>query len=129
MCPVKLQQRPQLNAKSAKNPSKQKHILFLTLPSVYTAAECPMVVGRCHAASRKMRCEGKHAIVNGNSGCSAGEAAGAGAKGLVHIRVQEGGAIDAPKQLKEGLTEQQCQDLIAKCDAQMVRVPASTLQA
>ena len=62
----------------------------------------------------------KHVIVHGNSACSAGEAAGAGATGLVHIRVQEGGAIDAPKQLKEGLTEQQCHDLIAKCDAQPV---------
>lgn len=52
--------------------------------------------------------------------CAADEAAAAGAKGLVHIRVQEGGTIDAPKQLKESLTEFQSQNMLAACNAQPV---------
>lgn len=61
--------------------------------------------------------------LHGQLSCIADEAAQAGAKGLVHIRVQEAGAIDAPNQLKEGLTDEQCQSLIAKCSAQPVMSP------
>lgn len=51
---------------------------------------------------------------------TAGEAQAAGAAGLVYIRVGEQGSIDAAKPVKEGLSEQQTQDIIASASAQSV---------
>jgi hypothetical protein len=45
----------------------------------------------------------------------------AGAAGLAFMRVLAGGAIDAAKPIKEGLTEQQVADLLAATQAQEVR--------
>ncbi len=50
----------------------------------------------------------------------AGEAQAAGAAGLVYMRVGEHGSIDAAKPVKEGLSEQQSQDIIARTSAQPV---------
>ena len=52
--------------------------------------------------------------------CTAGEAQAAGAAGLVYIRVGEQGSIDAAKPVKEGLSKQQTQDIIASASAQPV---------
>lgn len=49
-----------------------------------------------------------------------GEAQAAGAAGLVYIRIGENGSIDAAKPVKEGLSEQQTQDIIASTSAQPV---------
>lgn len=46
-----------------------------------------------------------------------GEAGAAGAKGLVYIRVQEGGDVDAAKPVREGLTEDQKESIIKKTEA------------
>ena len=45
----------------------------------------------------------------------------AGAAGLVYVRVDEGGVIDAAKPVKEGLTEAQAQALLVSTAAQPVR--------
>ena len=50
----------------------------------------------------------------------AGEAQAAGAAGLVYIRVGEAGSIDAAKPVKEGLSEQQSQAILACTRAQPV---------
>lgn len=47
------------------------------------------------------------------------EAADAGVKGLVQIRL-EGGAPQAPKAVTEGLSSQQIDNVLASCDAQEV---------
>ncbi|CAK0735244.1 hypothetical protein CVIRNUC_000549 [Coccomyxa viridis] len=47
-----------------------------------------------------------------------GEAQAAGAAGLVYIRVGEAGSIDAAKPVKEGLSEQQTQAILASTCAQ-----------
>ena len=52
---------------------------------------------------------------------AAGEAVAAGAAGLVYMRVGEGGAIDAAKPVKEGLSEGQVGALLAATGAQPVR--------
>lgn len=44
-----------------------------------------------------------------------------GAAGLAFMRVLGGGAVDAAKPIKEGLTEQQLADLLAATQAQEVR--------
>ena len=49
-----------------------------------------------------------------------GEAQAAGAAGLVYIRVGEAGSIDAAKPVKEGLSEQQTQAILASTCAQPV---------
>ena len=49
----------------------------------------------------------------------ADEAADAGIKGLVQIRV-EGGAPQAPKAVTEGLSSQQIDDIVKLCEAQEV---------
>lgn len=49
----------------------------------------------------------------------ADEAAEAGIKGLVQIRV-EGGAPQAPKAITEGLSSQQIDDILRLCEAQEV---------
>lgn len=49
------------------------------------------------------------------------EAVAAGAAGLAYIRVLEGGAIDAAKPVKEGLSEAQVAALLAAAGAQPVR--------
>jgi aspartyl-tRNA synthetase len=51
----------------------------------------------------------------------AGEAVAAGAAGLVYVRIEADGGIDAAKPVKEGLTEQQVEALIASTSAQAVR--------
>ena len=51
-----------------------------------------------------------------------GEAQAAGAAGLVYIRIGENGSIDAAKPVKEGLSEQQTQDIIVSTSAQPVRI-------
>ena len=50
----------------------------------------------------------------------AGEAQAAGAAGLVYIRVGEDGSIDAAKPVKEGLSEEQSQAILASTCAQPV---------
>ena len=54
---------------------------------------------------------------------SPGEAQAAGAAGLVYIRVGEQGSIDAAKPVKEGLSEEQAQGIIASTSAQQVQRP------
>lgn len=54
---------------------------------------------------------------------TAGEAQAGGAAGLVYIRVGEQGSIDAAKPVKEGLSEQQTQDILSATSAQPVRTP------
>ena len=49
-----------------------------------------------------------------------GEAADAGVKGLVQIRL-EGGAPQAPKAVTEGLSSQQIDNVLTSCDAQEVK--------
>lgn len=49
--------------------------------------------------------------------CVAEEAVAAGAKGLVHIRLQPDCTPDTVKQLQEALSEQQSQDIITRCKA------------
>ncbi len=49
----------------------------------------------------------------------ADEAADAGIKGLVQIRI-EGGAPQAPKAVTEGLSSQQIDDILRVCEAQEV---------
>ena len=49
----------------------------------------------------------------------ADEAADAGIKGLVQIRM-EGGAPQAPKAVTEGLSSQQIDDILKLCEAQEV---------
>ena len=46
----------------------------------------------------------------------------AGAAGVAYIRVGEGGAIDTTKPIKEGLSEQQVQQLLEQAQAQPVSV-------
>lgn len=59
----------------------------------------------------------------------AGEAVAAGAAGLVYLRVEADGGIDAAKPVKEGLSEQQYQALLASTGAQPVRMsPLSFLR-
>ena len=48
------------------------------------------------------------------------EAADAGVKGLVQIRL-EGGAPQAPKAVTEGLSSQQIDNVLTSCDAQEVK--------
>ena len=55
-----------------------------------------------------------------NSVGVAGEAQAAGAAGLVYIRVEEQGSIDAAKPVREGLSQQQTQDVLASSSAQQV---------
>lgn len=50
----------------------------------------------------------------------AGEAQAAGAPGLVYIRVGEEGSIDAAKPVKEALSEEQTQAILASTCAQPV---------
>ncbi len=52
----------------------------------------------------------------------AGEAVAAGAAGLVYVRVGEGGAIDAAKPVREGLSDEQAAALLAATAAQPVRM-------
>ena len=51
----------------------------------------------------------------------AGEAQAAGAAGLVYIRVGEQGSIDAAKPVREGLSQQQTQEILASSTAQQVQ--------
>lgn len=54
----------------------------------------------------------------------------AGAAGLVYVRMGEGGAIDAAKPVKEGLSPGQVDALLAATSAQPVsRLPPSMFQA
>jgi hypothetical protein len=55
----------------------------------------------------------------------AGEATAAGAGGLVYIRVEAEGAIDAAKPVKEGLSDGQRAALLQACGAQEVGISLS----
>ena len=49
-----IRQSAPLNTQECKTASKQEHICLLPLPTVYSVAECPMLVRSCHSASRMM---------------------------------------------------------------------------
>ena len=59
--------------------------------------------------------------------CDADEAAEAGLKGLVQIRL-EGGQPQAPKAVNEGLSSQQISDVLQHCEAEEVRGKTGLLQ-